>query len=297
MITCGICGGIDLTFLYSARDINFGTTAEEFSVMECPACGVVQTVPRPPEDSLAKYYPASYYPQTETEAREYERIIGRFQREKVKLMRRYRQTGMVLDVGCGAGYFVREASMAGYSAEGVEFSHQAVEFAKAHCKVHAVEGDVLEVSFGDRKFDIVTLWNVLEHLPHPAESIQKIHSLLKPGGILIAAVPNFCSFQARVFRDRWYHLEVPRHLYHFGPDSLAKLLRNQGFSILGLSHYSSENNWAGIMASMVPLVSPTGSLAGRALRKVFGQPLARVAAGLEALVGRGGTFTMIAQIP
>ncbi|HXX64134.1 MAG TPA: class I SAM-dependent methyltransferase, partial [Bacteroidota bacterium] len=157
-------------------------------------------------------------------------------------------------------------------------------------------GDILDISFGERKFDIVTLWNVLEHLPHPVESIQKVRSLLKEGGILIAAVPNFHSFQSRVFRDRWYHLEVPRHLYHFDPDSLAKLLSNQGFSILGLSHYSIENNWAGIMASIVPLVSPGRSLAGRALRKGFGQPLARVAAHLESVVGRGGTFTMIARI-
>ncbi len=292
---CGICGGTDGEFLFSARDFNFRTTDESFSVARCTACGTAQTVPRPSDDTLGRFYPPSYYPTGGYDRAYYRRRIQPSQRQKLDIVRRFRPSGTLLDVGCGAGFFVREASEQGYSAEGIEFSREAVEFGMREGGVRLTEGDLLHAQFAGRSFDIVTLWHVLEHLPRPVETLKKIRAILKPGGILILAVPNFDSVQARLFRGRWYHLEVPRHLYHFTPGTLRGLLDARGFDVLAEYHQSPEHNWAGILGSLVPLVSPTGSYAGRLARLIAGRPLARGAAAIEAASHRGGTFTLISE--
>ena len=292
---CGICGGKAGEFLYSATDVNFRTTDERFSVVRCTACGTSQTVPRPPEHSLGRFYPPSYYPTGGYSRAYYRRRIQPSQRDKLAIVLRFRQSGTLLDVGCGAGFFVREAAERGFSAQGIEFSREAVEFGMREGDIRLTEGDLLHTPFPDSSFDIVTLWHVMEHLPRPVETLKRIRSLLKPGGILVAAVPNFDSLQARFFRGRWYHLEVPRHLYHFTPGTLRRLLDAGGFNVLAENQHSPEHNWAGILGSLVPLVAPNGSYPGRLVRLVAGRPLARGAAAVETAFHRGGTFTLISE--
>ena len=209
---CGICGGASSEHLFSATDVNFRTTEEVFSIARCRTCGTSQTIPRPPQESLGKYYPPVYYPIGGFSPSYDRRRIRPFQRDKVDIVRRFRTSGALLDAGCGAGFFVREASEAGFDARGVEFSPDAVEFGRKYSGVRITEGEILHADFPERSFDIVTLWQVMEHLPNPVEILAGIRKLMKPGGILIVAVPNFDSLQAKVFRGRWYHREVPRHL-------------------------------------------------------------------------------------
>jgi SAM-dependent methyltransferase len=290
---CGICAGTAGEFLFSARDINFKTTDESFSVVRCTVCGIAQTVPRPPEHTLGRYYPPSYYPIGGYDPAYYRRRIQPPQRDKLNIVRRFRSSGTLLDVGCGAGFFLREAAKGGFTAQGVEFSREAVEFGTKEEGVHITEGELQNTRFPDRSFDVVTLWHVLEHLSRPVKALEKIRTLLKPGGILIIAVPNFDSLQARLFRGRWYHLEVPRHLYHFTPDGLRRLLDAGGFDVKAEYQRSPEHNWAGILGSLVPLVAANGSFAGSVARRFAGRPLARGAAAIETAIHRGGTFTLI----
>jgi SAM-dependent methyltransferase len=244
---------------------------------------------------MGKYYPAVYYPIGDMDDDRYQKTIGRYQREKVALLRMEKQQGRVLDVGCGAGYFVREAIKAGYAAEGVEFSPEAAEFGRRHWNLPITVGDAQGLGYPDDAFDAVTLWHVLEHLSHPAEMLGTVHRLLRDDGVLILAVPNFASLQARVFKARWYHLEVPRHLYHFDPASLRALLARKGFRVEWESHDSTEHNWAGILGSVAPLVPRNNSRVGHAIRKLAGRPLSRMIAGVETALKSGGTFTLVAR--
>jgi len=288
---CGICGGAAAEFLYWTRDFNYHTTNDSFSVVRCRGCGIAQTLPRPPEQLLARFYPPVYYPRESHDRAYYRKWIQPSQRIKLDIVRRFRASGTLLDVGSGAGYFVREASEGGFSAQGLEFSREAVEFGRREFGLLLTEGDLLTAQYPDCSFDIVTLWHVLEHLPRPVESLKRIRALLKPGGTLVIAVPNLESIQARVFRGRWYHLEVPRHLYHYTPGALRRLLESIGLEVQAEYQRSPEHNWAGILGSMVPLVAADGSFAWRIARL-----LARGAAGLEAAVHRGGTFTLISTL-
>jgi SAM-dependent methyltransferase len=295
---CGICGGTIAEFLFSARDFNFRTTDESFSIVRCPACGTAQTVPRPPEHTLGRFYPPLYYPISGHDPAYYRRMIRPSQLDKLDIVRRFKSSGTLLDVGCGAGYFVREAEDRGFSAQGIEFSREAVDFGRRQVGARITEGDFLETHLPDDSFDIVTLWHVLEHIPRPIETLKKIRTLLKPGGILIIAVPNLDSIQARVFRGHWYHLEVPRHLYHFTPAALRKLLESQGFDVLAEDQRSPEHNWAGIFGSIVRLVPADKTVAGRlrVARLIACRPLARAAAAVETAIHRGGTFTLISEL-
>ena len=293
---CGICGAGGLEPLFEARDRNFRTTEEIFVVHRCPACGVAQTLPRPPEAQLSGFYPPSYYPTGGLGPDHYRRWVRPAQREKLDLLRRFRSSGSLLDVGCGAGFFVRAAREAGFSAEGLEIGREAVEFGRRENGVQITQGDLLDAAYSPGAFDVVTLWQVLEHLSRPVATLRRARTLLAPGGILVTAVPNFASLQARVFRSRWYHLEVPRHLYHFTPESLRGLLEREHFSVIGESYASGEHNWAGILGSLVPLAAPQSHIAGRLWRRAAGRPLARAAAALESVSGRGGIVTLVSQL-
>jgi len=292
---CGVCGSTGLIPLFEARDRNFRTTDQVFVVHRCPACGIAQTLPMPSQDQLAGFYPPAYYPTGGMKPDYYRRRILPAQQEKLDLLLRFRSSGRLLDAGCGAGFFVRAAADGGFQAEGLEMSADAVAFGIRENGVRITHGNLLEAHFPHGSFDVVTLWHVLEHLPRPVETLRRVRMLLSEGGILVTAVPNFASLQARVFRSRWYHLEVPRHLYHFTPNALRRLLEAEHFHVVGDSCTSGEHNWAGIMGSIAPLSAPEGNMVGRLIRIVAGRPLARGAAALESALGRGGTFALVSR--
>ena len=88
----------------------------------------------------------------------------------------------------------------------------------------------------DNAFDLVILWHALEHLPDPSGALCAIRGLLRDGGRLVVAVPNLASWQARLLKARWFHLDVPRHLWHFTPETLEHLLRVTGFQVVARSY-------------------------------------------------------------
>ena len=98
-------------------------------------------------------------------------------------------------------------------------------------------------------FDTITCWHVLEHVQHPMALAKWAHANLKPGGIFQVTVPNLASWQARMFDKDWLHLDVPRHRYHFSPDTLAKLLDDAGFEIVHSTTFALEYDLFGWLQS------------------------------------------------
>jgi hypothetical protein len=129
----------------------------------------------------------------------------------------------------------------------------------------------------------------------PQAAARQLHSILKPGGVLVISVPNFDSLQARLFRSRWFHLDVPRHLFHYTPSSLTKLLETAGFAVVDVTYFSSEHNWAGILGSVIELSRPGESFAHKLFRRGFGAPVAKALAFVEAALGMGGTLELYAR--
>ncbi|MDI6804613.1 MAG: class I SAM-dependent methyltransferase [Bacteroidota bacterium] len=292
---CGICGSELGAPIFMANDRNFNTTDRVFKIIECNTCGVGQTLPLPDFAELNQYYPHIYYPRGSASEKYYRKHIERFQIDKLKKIQAYSQTGKLLDIGCGVGYFIRTALNRGYTAEGVEFSEVAAAIGREQWNLQIVSGDFLSNQFVPESFDIVTLWQVLEHLRQPREVLLKVHSLLKPGGLLVIAVPNFASIQAKLFRNRWYHLDVPRHLFHYSPESLVKILDTYNFHVDKIDHHSAEHNYAGILGSIMRISPPGESFFHKLIRKTVATSFSRVLAKLETSISKGGTFTAFSR--
>ncbi len=226
----------------------------QFTVLACPGCGLAFTHPRPHPDDFATYYPESYSayePNVSDRRPSLGERVGSLQRQAIVRFGPYRKVwqrapGRLLDVGCGTGDLAATFSRRGWSVAGIEPSGAAAEHARA-LGVEAVAGTLADAPWGEGEFDAVLFNHSLEHIDDPALAIADAARLLRPGGLLAIAVPNFGSWHRRLFGSAWFQLDLPRHLQHFDRASLSTLVEAAGLRPVGVS-----------AASMRP--SPLGSL-------------------------------------
>lgn len=205
-----------------------------FEVLACPACGLAYTHPRLRPEDFATYYPDSYsaYEPNLGGRPSLGERIGNLQRQAVARFGPYRRVwnrppGRLLDVGCGVGDLAALFARRGWSAAGIEPSAQAAEHARAN-GVEAVTGTLADAPWDEGEFDAILFNHSLEHIDDPAGAVAEATRLLRPGGLLAIAVPNFGSWHRRLFGSAWFQLDLPRHLQHFDRDSLAKLVEAAG---------------------------------------------------------------------
>jgi SAM-dependent methyltransferase len=223
---CGHAPGT-LVRLFDADD---AATGDRFAIARCATCKLAQTVPAPSATELDRYYPRGYHSTTKRYRGGMDRVLSLVHRSRIRAIERLLGgAGSVLDVGCGPGVLLNQMRARGWRVRGTERSPAAAQQARDvfHLDVRAQGVDDL-VAEG-ATFDAVVLWHVAEHLHTPLEIIRGIARLLRPGGILLIAVPNFASPEARLGRARWFHLDVPRHLVHFTPSTLDAMLVKAGF--------------------------------------------------------------------
>jgi SAM-dependent methyltransferase len=238
---CPCCGSDDSSSaMTAAQDY---VTHERFAVRQCHECGVAFTWPRPRE--MDRYYPTRY--------RSYVRCVSATLRILYKLqVRAWSRTlghGAVLEIGCGSGWMLKVFASHGWRVVGVERSLASAHEAGTTFKVPVYVGS-LDAIKANGRFDLILLYQVLEHLSNPSETLSQCNRLLKPGGTLIVAVPNFGSWQARLFREQWFHLDVPRHLVHFTKESLSRVLGQCGFRIDGYRYFSLHDPYGWIQSTL-----------------------------------------------
>lgn len=250
-VKCDLCGADDTSLLFKARDINQAKRGL-FNVVKCKKCGLVYVNPRPTKREIGKFYPETYY----VGPADAESGIDKFQYIRMKKIKKFKKSGKILDVGCGPGYFLAVAKKNGWQAHGVEVSKIAADYAKKKFGIKVFAGELRQADYPDEYFDVVTLWHVLAHLPNPSETLAEVNRILKKDGLLVATVPNISGFQAKVFKEYWFHLDVPRHLYFFEPGVLRQMLRKSGFRTLKTSHFSSELDAQGLIYSMLNVLRP-----------------------------------------
>lgn len=157
----------------------------------------------------------------------------------------------ILDIGCGRGNFLKELAKAGYTCVGTDIS--AFEHEKTD-RISFLQGTLEELKLTPASFDAVSIWHVLEHVRNPVDTLKEISSLLKPNGILALAVPNFGSWQSKLFRGHSFHLDLPRHLFHFDLQSLMPLLKENDFQIISTHTLSWDQNIYGWIQSFQNLL-------------------------------------------
>ena len=204
---------------------DFLVSGESFSLIWDTKRQLLITTPQPNELEISKYYESlEYISHTDSNKGVLNfcyQLIKRYSlQNKVSLIEKLNlKKGTLLDIGAGTGDFLFAARERGWSVEGVEVNEAARTL--AHKKGIAAKKTLED--FQDSKFDVVTLWHVLEHLPNLNQTISKIESLVQPGGTLLIAVPNFNSYDAGYYKEYWAAFDVPRHLWHFSKESMYQL--------------------------------------------------------------------------
>lgn len=252
---CPLCGATESKCRFRARD--FDQSSEVFELLQCGNCGLALTTPFPDPAKMDQYYPEAYYGSGDKKfsgAIESLTVWACKLRAKsiLKETRRVRtgdQSKKVLDVGCGRGNLLRFLKELGCRCFGTERSNFPAETQPEGVEI--LTGSVTEGEFENEFFDAVTIWHVLEHLDDPFATLDEIARITRKEGVIAIAVPNFSSLQSRWFRSDWFHLDLPRHLYHFNTDNLCYLLKDKGYSISSVSTNSLEQNIFGFIQSFL----------------------------------------------
>jgi len=217
--------------------------------MQCASCELVSTDPQLSENELQPYYAQEYWGRTNADSQE---LVRRDQRHRTRFLYRFCRQGRVLDVGCGWGAFLLALDPASWDRYGLEATPVAYEQASKRLGIERiVRGELGSVVLPVSNFDVITFWDVLEHLPDPRRTLEQACCRLAPGGLLLLTLPNFGSYQARHFGEDWYALSLPRHLYHFTPASLNRLLQLTGFRLRTLERRAGHENYRALRHSVL----------------------------------------------
>ena len=215
----------------------------DFPVVQCRSCGLMRTNPRPTADTIGFYYPDSYGPYRYTRIvpetselpyrplwrRALSGLRGKIVRSNAERIPKA-SPGRLLEIGCAAGSFLHRMAKEKWTAEGIEFSQTpSKEASRFGYRVRT--GRIEDVPDPQEKYDLIVGWMVLEHLHDPVLALRRLRGWTRPSGWLVLSVPNAASFEFSLFRQWWYSLDVPRHLSHFGPRSLNRVLDSAGWRL------------------------------------------------------------------
>jgi 2-polyprenyl-3-methyl-5-hydroxy-6-metoxy-1,4-benzoquinol methylase len=234
---CPICGGSQFTSLSSCVD--YTVSHETFDIVCCANCDFTLTSPRPANERLGKYYQSENYISHSNKAVTLLDQIYLVARNftlkwKVSLLQKYHPSESelnILDYGCGTGEFLKACQASGFKIAGVEPSENARTKSSETNRIKIHESiDQLDT----RTFNIITMWHVLEHIPDFETIIQKLKTKLSDDGVLFIAVPNHKSFDAQLYKQFWAGFDVPRHLWHFSPDTMKKVLVKNNLSLVDI---------------------------------------------------------------
>ncbi|MCA8953678.1 MAG: class I SAM-dependent methyltransferase [Planctomycetes bacterium] len=271
---CQICGS-------SERTLKFAEPP--FEVVTCSDCGLVYVTPRLSGQDLLDIYDEGYWKSQNPKVRGYADYASEsalylktFEKRMALVSRWVEPNSRVLDVGCAAGYFLRVMRDRGHDVHGVELSEAIAKEAVAALgddRIHigTLDDAALAMNYEPGSFDLVTLWDVIEHVPDPQAVLRKIRELLKPGRRLLLETQNVASRWARMLGRRWHHYKHHEHLFHFTPATIERLLRDCGFKTLAVgSDYAGKYVSFGFLAERagklgrIPglLAKPLGLLRG-----------------------------------
>ncbi len=277
-----------------------------YRLVQCSSCSLVWLTDPPAPVEMERHYGPEYdrfiRKAKETDSREH-------WQGAVDTVHRYRQGGRLLDLGCGSGSFLQCLRGSAWNLWGIEMSSEAAHVARSRTDATVLADDILRAPFPPDTFDVITCFHVFEHMYSPREVMAKVCDWLNPGGIFCLHVPNIEAAETRIFKSYWYPLELPRHLYHFSPNSLSQLAKSSGLEEESLTtrKVSFVEHSMGYLTDDIlrkagvkrPSLAATGDprLAWRVMRKGLRLTVLPIVNMLIGLTGEGSIIEAVFRKP
>jgi 2-polyprenyl-3-methyl-5-hydroxy-6-metoxy-1,4-benzoquinol methylase len=233
--SCPNCDSKNISPVITCKD--YTVSGEKFDIWECKNCTQRFTQNIPDKEGIGKYYQSENYISHSDTSKGFINIMYHKVRKRTLVQKRKlvetvtaKKTGNILDVGCGTGAFLHTMKEAGWNATGLEPDKTAREKAFELYGLHLDDSEKF-YQLAPQSYDAITMWHVLEHVHDLHAYIDQLKNLLKSGGKLLIAVPNYASHDADVYKEFWAAYDVPRHLYHFSPASMKTLLKKHGMKV------------------------------------------------------------------
>ncbi len=232
---CPLCQSENIGLLFRCTD-NF-ISKEEFELYKCQTCNFIFTQDYPEENAIGQYYESDDYISHSNTSKGFSNKLYRLARNT--MLRRKREMihkttslkkGRLLDIGSGTGHFANTMKEAGWDVNGIEINEKARNFSASQFGLEVMSPDVIH-KLEENSFDCITLWHVLEHFHEPFKYAAEIKRLLKPGGLCLIALPNSNSPDAKYYGKFWAAYDIPRHLWHFTPDTFRIFAEKTGFML------------------------------------------------------------------
>ena len=232
---CPICDRKAIAFVHDS--IDYTVSKKKFSIWECHNCYLRFTQDVPSQDEIGRYYKAEAYV-SHTDSKKglinnlYHKVRNFTLKSKRKLVQQetHLSKGNILDIGCGTGAFLNEMKSSGWTITGLEPDEQASKNAARLYNINTQNPETL-FQLPKKSFDAITMWHVLEHVHQLNDYIKTLHDLINDNGRIFIAVPNYTSYDASHYEEHWAAYDVPRHLYHFSPQSMETLLNKHGLKL------------------------------------------------------------------
>lgn len=251
-ISCPICNTSTCYKVLSSHD--FSLTNDTFYVAQCANCSLRITFPIPSKEAIGKYYNFKEYISHSDTNKGFFNKIYHFVRKRTLLQKSIwvqslftGYKGNLLEVGAGTGAFANAMSLKGWNVTALEPDAASRRLA---AEIHGLNVFPIEnlYKLESNQFDVITLWHVLEHVHDVKAYLHQFHTLLKPNGRLIIAVPNYTSYDASFYKKYWAAYDLPRHLYHFSPVSMISLLQSTHFNLAQIKPMWYDSYYVSILS-------------------------------------------------
>ena len=232
--SCPICNSSKFKPFKSCEDFTY--SHEVFDIVTCDNCSFRFTNPIPKEEDIGEYYKSeNYISHTRTKKglinRLYHVVRAFTLQQKFKLIHSYATDPSLLDIGCGTGDFLKFANNRSWKVMGLEPDEDARTYCEKEQQLEVQAPQMLH-QIESNRFNIITLWHVLEHVYHLKKDVEKIKDILQDDGTLFVAVPNCSSYDAEKYEEYWAAYDLPIHLYHFKPANIKQLFESVGMEVI-----------------------------------------------------------------
>ncbi|MCA6364754.1 MAG: class I SAM-dependent methyltransferase [Bacteroidetes bacterium] len=269
---------------HSKHIAELGKSYAHASLYRCADCRFVFSASIPSAAELQAHY-SSY-----RRNNHFSGITRKRYLELLETLEPYRKHNRILDVGCGDGYFLETAKARGWEVYGTEFTTDAVEICR-NKGITMFQGTILDVP-QELEFDVVTTFEVIEHMNNGAEFAARTHALLRHGGLFYFTTPNFNSISRRKLKGNWRVIDYPEHLSYYTPSTITRLLRSNGFTKIRLitSGVSLQSQTTYRQAIESGNLAPDETLREKIENRFYMRWIKKVVNGLLSLTGTGDTL-------